>query len=36
MKIIMIRHYGYPFQNNEHAVLLASGTLHHIVLLKLK
>ena len=35
MQVILIRHYGYPFQNSDCAVLLASGTLHHIVLLKL-
>ena len=25
---------GYPFRNNEHAVLIATGITHHIVLLK--
>jgi hypothetical protein len=34
MKIIIIRHNGYPFQNNENAVLLATGMFNHIVLLK--
>jgi hypothetical protein len=32
--IILIRHYGYGFTNSACAVLLATGTLHHIVLLK--
>jgi hypothetical protein len=36
MQIIVIRHYGYAFRNSDCAVLLASGMLHHIVLLKLK
>jgi hypothetical protein len=34
MKIIIIRHYGYGFQNSDGAVLLATGITHHIVLLK--
>lgn len=34
MQIILIRHFGLPFQNSDCAVLLASGILHHIVLLK--
>jgi hypothetical protein len=34
MKIIKIRHYGLPFVNSACAVLLATGCLHHIVLLK--
>lgn len=34
MKIIVIEHNGYPFFNNENAVLLATGIRHHIVLLK--
>mgnify|MGYP003524165431 FL=1 len=34
MRIIVIAHNGYPFRNNEHAVLIATGSTHHIVLLK--
>jgi hypothetical protein len=34
MKIIVIRHFGYGFQNSDRAVLLATGIMHHIVLLK--
>jgi hypothetical protein len=34
MKIIVIRHNGFPFFNNENAVLLGSGPINHIVLLK--
>ena len=34
MRIIVIAHNGYPFRNNEHAVLIATGITHHIVLLK--
>ena len=34
MKVIVLIHYGYPFHNNEVAVLLATGMTHHIVLLK--
>jgi len=34
MQIIKIRHYGVPFVNSDCAVLLATGVLHHIVLLK--
>ena len=34
MKIIVIQHNGYPFHNNEMAVLIAAGSVHHIVLLK--
>lgn len=34
MKIIVIAHNGYPFRNNEVAVLIATGSTHHIVLLK--
>lgn len=34
MKMIVIRHNGYPFRSNENAVLLATGAIHHIVLLK--
>lgn len=34
MEIVAIRHYGHPFISNEHAVLVATGILHHIVLLK--
>lgn len=32
--IIKIEHYGYPFQSNQHAVLLVTGMTHHYVLLK--
>lgn len=31
--IIRIEHFGFAFQNNENAVLLATGIRHHIVLL---
>jgi hypothetical protein len=31
--IILIEHHGYPFRSNAHAVLLATGMIHHIVLL---
>ena len=34
MKIIVIRHYGYPFRNNETAILVATSAINHIVLLK--
>lgn len=34
MQIILIRHYGIPFKNNANAVLLATGAVHHILLLK--
>lgn len=34
MGIVVIRHFGVPFQNNETAVLLATGVTHHIVLIK--
>ena len=34
MKIIVIQHNGYPFHNNGMAVLIATGSVHHIVLLK--
>lgn len=34
MQIIVIQHNGYPFHNNETAVLVATGSVHHIVLLK--
>ncbi len=33
MQIIVIAHNGYPFQSNEHALLIATGIKHHIVLL---
>jgi len=36
MKIMLIRHYGFPFQSNENAVLLASGCIHHLILLKIQ
>lgn len=32
-QVIAIRHYGIPFRNSEHAVLLVSGATHHYVLL---
>ena len=28
MRIIVIAHNGYPFRNNEHAVLIATGITH--------
>jgi hypothetical protein len=31
--VIVVKHNGYPFRNNENAVLLATGITHHIVLL---
>ena len=34
MRLIVIKHNGYPFFNNENAVLIATGITHHIVLLK--
>jgi len=34
MKIIIIRHYGQQFIDNENVMLVASGILHHIVMLK--
>lgn len=34
MQILIIRHYGASFRDNENAVLLATGIWHHIVLLK--
>ena len=34
MKIVVIRHFGVPFHNNETAVLLATGVTHHIVRIK--
>lgn len=34
MRIIVIKHNGCPFFNNENAVLMATGITHHIVLLK--
>jgi len=33
MEIIVIKHNGYPFQNNRHAVLIATGITNHIILL---
>lgn len=33
MEIIVIKHNGYPFCNNDNAVLIATGVTHHIVLL---
>jgi hypothetical protein len=32
--IILIKHYGLPFVGNKHAVLLATGVIHHIVLVR--
>lgn len=32
--IIVIKHNNMPFINSPHAVLVATGALHHIVLLK--
>lgn len=34
MRILVIEHFGHGFQNNAHAVLIATGIRHHIVLLK--
>lgn len=34
MKIIIIRHYGLAFHSNKNAKLVATGIIHHIVLLK--
>ncbi len=34
MKVLLIRHYGHGFQSNKHAVLIATGKWHHIVLLR--
>lgn len=34
MQIIVIAHNGYVFHNTEHAVLIATGITHHIILLK--
>jgi hypothetical protein len=31
MEIIVIAHNSYPFQSNQHAVLIATGIKHHIV-----
>ena len=33
-QIIAIRHYGIPFRDSAHAVLLATGMTHHYVLLR--
>jgi hypothetical protein len=33
MQILAIRHYGLPFRNSAHAMLLYSGPIHHYVLL---
>jgi hypothetical protein len=35
MNLLVIRHFGLPFFNSPDAVLLATGALHHLVLLKL-
>lgn len=32
--VLYIRHYGIPFISNEHAVLIATGMFHHIVLVR--
>ncbi len=32
--IIMIEHFGARFTSNANAVLLATGAIHHIVLLR--
>ena len=32
-RVIVIRHYGVPFRNSVHAMLLYSGPTHHYVLL---
>jgi hypothetical protein len=32
--LITIRHYGVPFMNTADAVLIATGALHHIVLIR--
>ena len=34
MRVILIRHYGYPFKSSMECVLLATGAIHHIVLMK--
>lgn len=33
MEIVKIEHFGYPFINNENAILLVTGATHHYVLL---
>jgi hypothetical protein len=32
MRLIVIRHFGYPFFSSKGAVLVATGSLHHLVL----
>lgn len=32
--LIVFRHFGIPFRDNENAVLLATGILHHVVWVK--
>lgn len=32
--LVIIKHHNHPFQNNEYATLLATGAIHHIILLK--
>jgi hypothetical protein len=32
-KLIYFKHNGYPFRNNQNAILLVSGVTHHLVLL---
>ena len=34
--IIIIKHNNLPFHDSKHAVLLATGVTHHIVLVLLK
>lgn len=33
--LIKIRHYGLPFVSSQDAILVATGSMHHIVLLRL-
>lgn len=33
MRIITIKHNNLPFESNEWALLLATGVIHHIILL---
>jgi len=32
-KIIYIQHFGFAFSNNSNATLIATGKIHHIVML---
>jgi len=34
VKVLVIRHFGVPFFSNANAVLVATGVLHHIVLVR--